>query len=345
MIKELVVGNQLVTRDDSFTGTLPLSLKIGDYNNDGFPDIMLVVSTQTFNKQKTVQILESKPFLNGKRDFQLVYTGTEQVMKIKSVLGAAFLDQNNDGALDLIVMYQEPGTGEITFATFLNKYFFDAFFFKTVVLNGVCLGTPCPSINELAPSLHPNITLLTNRPYGVNYAGASLKLSIANTKGIQRVSQYVQLPQQAYQPLLSAWNVIGLGRTNNYVDDLFVGVSRKELRSHSNPPEYTNRHVSAYQGIIPNAAIVISPFEPVRSIPRQGIPENIDFVEDPDAASSSWRLELYMNPSSTVSAIILVLASVLVLLSFVIVFLELMERREDHQEKQQLLHTLNFDAL
>lgn len=291
----------------------------------------------------------------------------DKVSTIKTVLGAAFIDQNNDGALDLLLIYQPTSSSNsnnppISYTIFLNKFFFDAFFFKTLVLNGVCLGDNnndntggaglCPSISHLIPTLHPNITHLSSKPYGVNSAGASLKFSVTDPKGRHRTSQSVQLPQQAYQPLLSAWTVIGLGRTNNYLDDLFVGVSRREITSRDattleeGGSSRRRRHVSAYQGIIPNSAIVISPFEPAKSVEKimkQG--GGVEYVEDEDASSATWRLELYMNPSSTTSAIILVLVAVLFVLAGVIGILEVLEKREDYRERQEILHSLNFDAL
>ena len=152
--------------------------------------------------------------------------------------------------------------------------------------------------------------------------------------------------------------MIGLGRTNNYLDDLFVGVSRREIKRIDDPTTTSStekggssrhrRHVSAYQGIIPNSAIVISPFEPAKSVEKimghQGS-AGVEYVEDEEASSATWRLELYMNPSSTTSAIILVLVAVLFGLAGVIGILEILEKREDYRERLEILHSLNFDAL
>ena len=254
----------------------------------------------------------------------------DAIYAMERPLSASFLDFTNDGAVDLLIVsetdggFAKGGLG-VTMHTFRNTYFFDAFFLKPCVLNGVCPGGTCPltfgsiphlaDVNKTAPA--------SARPYGVNYVGATLKYSITDTKGHLRVAQVAQLSQQAYMPLLSSWQVLGLGRTNNYIEDLFVGVSRRERKG-----EKTTRHVANYQGIIPNAALVISPYE-----------------NPSERSSQTWTLELYMNPSSTTTALIWVLVIVLVLLAMVVSILEMAERREDEREKRMLLHAVNFDAL
>jgi integrin alpha FG-GAP repeat containing protein 1 len=136
-----------------------------------------------------------------------------------------------------------------------------------------------------------------------------------DTRGHLRIVQTCQLAQQSYHSLLTATNIIGLGRTNNYIEDLFVGVTR-----HS-------QHVASYQGIIPNSAVVVSPHQ------------------EPGPNPESWRLELFMNPSSTTTAILIVLGVTLAILAIIILCLDTMERREDEIEKRKLLHNINFDAL
>ena len=63
------------------------------------------------------------------------------------------------------------------------------------------------------------------------------------------------------------------------------------------------------------------------------------------ASPDDWKLELYMNPSSTRVAILLVLVSSLAVLSVLIWGLDWMEKREDDLERRRVLHVINFDAL
>ncbi|KAJ3312383.1 hypothetical protein HDV04_003133 [Boothiomyces sp. JEL0838] len=241
-----------------------LSIKLGDYNNDGFPDLLVVVSS------------------------------VDQLYSIDSVIHGAMMDMNNDGSLDIFVSYKPDDQTKTS--VFINNIYKDALFFKPLVLNSLCL------------------TCDTTKPYGVNYAGASFKHTVIDTNGKVRVTQSCQLPQQAYMSLQVANNVIGLGRTNNYIDNLFVGVSRNE-----------NVHYRSYQGLIPNSGIVIGPYE-----------ENHEGPEE-------WKLELYMNPSSTTNAIIIVLSSVCIVLGAIIFGLDLSERRQDYIEKREQLENIDFE--
>ncbi|KAJ3321136.1 hypothetical protein HDV06_004589 [Boothiomyces sp. JEL0866] len=229
------------------------SIKLGDYNNDGFPDLLVVV--------------------NSKYDKHSV----DQLYSINSVIHGAMMDMNNDGSLDVFVSYKIDGKTKTSI--FINNIYKDALFFKPLVLNSLCL------------------TCETTKPYGVNYGGASFKHTVIDTNGKVRVTQSCQLPQQSYMSLQVANNVIGLGRTNNYIDNLFVGISRNE-----------SIHYRSYQGLIPNSGIVIGPYE-----------EN-------SVGPEEWKLELYMNPSSTTNAIIIVLSSVCVVLGAIIFGLDLSEK-------------------
>ena len=300
-LARLIPGQTLLLTDETFIGLLPIPIRVGDYNNDGFPDLLLITQSISDNSKTFVQILESVDHHNPNPTFSLVSNGMNAIHEFRHPVGATFLDFNNDGALDLFVFYKEAN--KIETASFLNQFFFDAFFFKPLVLNDLCLGA-CPESN-------------VSLPYGVSYSGATIKYAIVDTKGALRVTQVSQYPQQQYLALISPQPVIGLGRTNNYIEDLFVGVSRRK-----------DAHFAAYQGIIPNSKVVIGPYE-----------------ASMNDGPSSWRIELYMNPSSTSFAIIVVLCSTLVGLALVVGFFDLVERAEDELDRKSRIHSINFDAL
>ncbi|KAJ3275288.1 hypothetical protein HDV01_001015 [Terramyces sp. JEL0728] len=279
------------------------SIKLGDYNNDGFPDLLVVVNSKYDKYSKYIRLLESvecdftcgtRAMQKNRRSFKLVTTGVDQLYSINSVIHGAMMDMDNDGSLDVFVSYKKDDKTKTSI--FINNIYKDALFFKPLVLNSLCL------------------TCDTVKPYGVNYAGASFKHTVIDTNGKTRVTQSCQLPQQSYMSLQVANNVIGLGRTNNYIDHLFVGVSRNE-----------NVHYRSYQGLIPNSGIVIGPYEETK--------------EGPD----EWKLELYMNPSSTTNAIIIVLSSVCIILGGIIFGLDLSEKRQDYIEEREQAENIDFD--
>jgi integrin alpha FG-GAP repeat containing protein 1 len=184
--------------------------------------------------------------------------------------------------------------------------------FLIEVLNSLCLKNCIKPVN------------VTADPYGVNYAGACIKFGVTDTHGNAKIVESCQLPQQAYNNLLSSNSVLGIGRTNNYIEELFIGVTTHE-----------ENHVAVYQGIIPNSVIVVSPHD--QSLHR----DSSSYI----CTNHRWQLELYMNPSSTSFAIILILSVTLGLLGLVIFILDCWERREDDIERRSRLHTINFDAL
>ncbi|KAI8895708.1 hypothetical protein BC833DRAFT_600315 [Globomyces pollinis-pini] len=283
-------GHSILFRDYSFVGTLPSGVRLGDYNNDGFPDMLVTSFLNGSPSSNSVELLQSVPcskdicspeaFKSNRRFFQIVQEAANSFSTIPNHLGGAFIDVDDNGILDIILF--SKGSNGIQSSILINNFYNDAFFLKTTVLNGVCLG-PCGG--------GPHV-----QGYGVNYVGATIKYSIIDSSGSLRVSQVSQLPQQSYQALLSATSHIGLGRTNNYIEDLFVGVS-----------SHAQIHFASYQGLIPNSIIVIGP--------------STDIVL-PD----EWRIEMYMNPSSTASSILTVLAITIVTLGILVFVLETLER-------------------
>lgn len=78
-------GAGLLMRDDSFDPSLPVPLKIGDLNLDGFPDIVPIVGG-------TPKILLSK----GGRSFELVRDDVEALDAMDDARGVAFVDLDED---------------------------------------------------------------------------------------------------------------------------------------------------------------------------------------------------------------------------------------------------------
>lgn len=184
---------------------------------------------------------------------------------------------------------------------YLNRFRHDSFFLDTVVLNGISM-TP-----------NGNDAHLSTISYGVGYFGATMKLSIIDSEGQLRTSQSSQLTQSTYWGMNAPSSHIGLGRTNNYVEELIVGTTSWELM-----------HYHSFSGIIPNSRLFI-------------IPQTTNNFE--------WKLEVYMNPSTTTLAIIAVLLTFMGILFSVIYILGLSEKREDALERSKRLHEMNFNAL
>ena len=123
----------------------------------------------------------------------------------------------------------ELGSLQRSVVALYNNFYNDAFFIKTLVTNGVCHSW-CPSGDKFPdPKVKNRPARISDleQPYGVSYAGAAVKYTITETDGSVRVHQGMQLAQSAYMALQTPYNLFGLGRTNNYVDYLYVGVTRR----------------------------------------------------------------------------------------------------------------------
>ena len=155
-----------------------------------------------------------------------------------------------------------------------------------------------------------------SQPYGVSYSGASYKFTVLDPTGARKATQgtlnavarlatlsYVpspvgQLPQTSYFALGTPYSYFGLGRTNNYVENLFIGSTRRQ------PEHYIN-----VEGLIPNSQVVIDPYQPAGRL-------------DP----GSWSRELYLHPGDWIPWVTVALGAAIILLGIVVLVLHLNEK-------------------
>jgi integrin alpha FG-GAP repeat containing protein 1 len=90
----------------------------------------------------------------------------------------------------------------------------------------------------------------------------------------------------------------GLGRTNNYIEELSIGVSRNQT------DELT------FTGIIPNSQLIVYPYD-----------------------ATEWKLELFINPDQYAWNVLKALIISLLVLFLVTGILYWFEKREDEREK------------
>ncbi|GAA5798014.1 hypothetical protein HPULCUR_003412 [Helicostylum pulchrum] len=292
-------GEYIRVKDDNFRGHLPIPIHVGDYNMDGYPDLLVTTSERVILLESIPcdsNICSSATEKAGRRSFELVTAGADILNKISNPSQAAFFDIDENGSLDILILQHIKGKDAGRTPNFvINNFFNDAFFLKGLVSNGV-----------------------TNlEAYGVSYPGASIKFTVLDTSGVKRSRQISQLSQSGYLSLQTPYCLFGLGRTNNYVEELFAGVSRHQEKNYF-----------FYEGVIPNSQLVFLPYQP-------------DHVQD----SSSWKVELYIKPADYVPWVLGVLVGASIILAIVVVVLRTMEKREDEMERRKALHIINFDAL
>ncbi|KAK7037504.1 hypothetical protein VNI00_010996 [Paramarasmius palmivorus] len=296
----------LLVADTDTPSPIPLPLKLGDANLDGFPDILLIAVTLKGNTPKLIYSVPCEKGVagcnadgSGRRGFKVAVKGVHSLDSITDARSVSFIDMDEDGTLDIMVQkVGETRDGNIMFVQ--NNFYWDAFFLKAIVLNGACDSGWC--YTEDGGKYHP---------FGVSYSGASYKYTVLDTSGRRSAAQVPQLPQTAYHSLQSPYSFFGLGRTNNYIENLFVG-------STIHNPE----HFIDMEGVIPNSKLVVSPRE-----------------------EGDWKKELFLRPGEWIPWVTLTVVIGTVVLAIIVLVLHLNEKREDELERRRASHRINFDAL
>jgi len=153
---------------------IPIPIRIGDINMDGYPDIVLSISDTT----KPIEIFESVPCtdklgcnenaIKAKRR-TLVYSEHSKVLnRRQNIRSAAFMDIEENGTVD-ILLFGEQGADKRIY-TVINNLHNDAFFMKTITLNGAC-SSICSSKDE------------KYSPFGVNHIGSTYKFTVIDLIG------------------------------------------------------------------------------------------------------------------------------------------------------------------
>ncbi|TIB81269.1 hypothetical protein E3Q22_01297 [Wallemia mellicola] len=278
--------------DHSLQPGLPLSLKIGDYNLDGFPDILCLLS----DGSTTRGAILDNVLVNKTRSLTLRDESKTTILKdIKDVRAASWIDIDEDGSLDIMLQ-------RLNSVTFIkNNIANDAFFIKTLMLNGACENW-CDSP-----------TAGRYKPFGVNAIGGTYKFTILDTNGKRMAASIPQLPSTAFDALLTPYSVIGLGRTNNYIENLHVGSTSKNGSS---------QHMN-FEGIIPNSQVIITPAY----------------------YNHDWHIEMYLKTNKWIPFVTVVVAVLCVLFGAVVFGLHIHEKKEDEAERRKESHHINFQAL
>ena len=111
--------------------------------------------------------------------------------------------------------------------------------------------------------------------------------------------------------LESAATLVGLSRTNNYLEEVFMGIP------YGTSIMWTN--------LVPNSQLVAFPYKPANTL--------------------DWLLELYVPANTKILTVALAVIILLVLLIIPIVILFCRERKQDRREKMDSQHLFSYDAL
>ncbi|XP_036607782.1 T-cell immunomodulatory protein [Trichosurus vulpecula] len=282
----------------------PITLHIGDYNMDGYPDALAILRNTSGSNQQAF-LLENVPCNNAScekagRMFK-VYWELSDLNQIKDAVVATFFDIYEDGILDIIILSKGYTKNDFAIHTLKNNFEADAYFVKVIVLSGLC-SNDCPR----------KIT-----PFGVNQPGPYIMYTTVDANGYLKNGSAGQLSQSAHLSLQLPYNVLGLGRSANFLDHLYVGIPRPLGEKAIRKQEWT--------AIIPNSQLIVIPYP--HNVPR------------------SWSAKLYLTPSNIVLLTAIALIGVCVFILAIIGILHWQEKKADDREKRQEAHRFHFDAM
>ncbi|KAM9765327.1 T-cell immunomodulatory protein [Menidia menidia] len=282
----------------------PLVLHFGDYNLDGFPDALVILQNKSGSGQRAF-LLENVPCNNPScrgigRMFH-IHWDQNDLGAIQNAVMATFFDIYEDGILDMLILSQPEGKSDLAIHALKNNFEADAYFVKVMVLSGLC-SNDCPK---------------DVKPFGVNQPGPYVMYTTVDSNGYLKNASAGQLSQSAHFALQLPYTVLGLGRSANFLDHLFVGIPRE--------PGDTGIRKQEWTAIIPNSQLIVIPF--------------------PHDKPRSWSAKLYLTPSNSVLLTAIALIGVCVFILVIIGILHWKEKKADDREKRQEAHRFHFDAM
>lgn len=230
-------GNGLwgFVKPDGRRYTDTITLRGGDFNMDGYPDVLATLQSTT-GRQRQSFLLENvacDTCVGFTRTFEIRWQALNPFYNETAM--AVFYDFYQDGILDVILVDIDKNTKEYRTAAFKNSLDYDANFVKVMVLTG--------RTNSMYP-ISPGSLGKKKRTYGTNLPGPSIAYRTTTQDGSPRNAIAAQLPQSAHFSLNLPYTTFGLGRTPNFVDALTIGVGGKSRE---------------WPQIIPNSQMVVIP--------------------------------------------------------------------------------------
>lgn len=173
-------------------------VRFADINSDSYPDFIVTLSNKE-NFSRTVKIfynfeLKFNSKSTGLRTFSMNNTYVSDL--VNNAVYASFFDIAEDGKIDVVIVYKENENLFNTIGLF-NTYIYDCYYLKSLIL----------------------------KQRKVNYAfciGVSLRYVCADVDGTRRMDLSTQGVQLNQISLNLPYAYIGVGRSNNYIENFHV---------------------------------------------------------------------------------------------------------------------------
>ncbi|UJR31699.1 hypothetical protein I4U23_019179 [Adineta vaga] len=290
---------------------IPLSIKIADYNLDGYPDMIAIMKQNFSSIDTTVSIILQNRACNSDNNLHCTYNRTftiqtdeTNVLAAVNATLAVFFDVLENGYPDVLVL-QETSRQNYELIGFQNSLVQDVNFIKVMVLSTFSCAT-CSNKKRL--------------PYGNNQPGQMIKMEtliiVDGIKDSWTQLSAVQMSQSGQLTLELPYVIIGLGATPNFVEKLTIAIP---------PNDESNQLVRTYTQMIPNSQIVIIP--------------------SPLTNPEKWNSELFVTPSRMILHTGIALSATLVIIAIVLAIFQYREKIQDDRERKVQSQRFHYDAL
>lgn len=290
---------------DSYYYLDTITMRAGDYNMDGYPDILVTMRENGNGEFKTILLINKECIGDCHEGFNRTFnivTDAFQSSNSYTIMGV-FYDFQQDGVIDVIFVHYDKTDGSLyNMSAYKNSLDYDANFIKVMVITGL--------INSESTDSKRTFFGTKRHTFGTNLPGPKISYKTTTQEGVPRSGLSNQLAQSAHFAMYLPYTIFGLGRTPNFVEDLTVGMFNA---SHT------------WNQIIPNSQLVVIPYPP--------------------QSPGKWRAQLFVTPSKIILQSVLALLGTCLVILIIIGLLHLKEKREDRVEKLEEAHRFHFDAM
>ena len=267
-------------------------VRLGDLRNEAYPGLILINEGEN---NRTVFIYRNKNDCEGKTDctpfnftkyanFTFEYENASNKYLKGKPLYASYFDIEEDGSLDIIIATENG------IECYFNNYEYDTFFIKSETM-----------LEEKK---------LSSLEVGVNY-----RYIVTNNNGDRRLQVSFQLAQTGNMALTLPYSLVGIGRSNNYIENFSViSNSMKPMKSGDKCPDKSEENT--FTPIIPKSQLLIT-----KKLTAD------DKVE--------WTVDLIVSPTENLLTLIIVIGVVLFVILVIIIILHIKEINEDKRQESE----------
>ena len=275
-----------IYNNDQFTfydnDYFPLFLKFIDINQDSYPDFITILKNKSTNNNLPIIFLNQKILYddnyNGEQRRTFSNSEIYSFEEYSNTISVSFFDFEDNGKMDIILI-----DSNIDSLGLYNQNLYDTYTIKSILLfNSNCF-------------------------YCCEY-GSTQRFITTNIDGTRRMDLSIQFPQNTVSSLNLPFAYLGIGRSNNYIENFQI-ISGNKYKSSDNNKIYTP--------VIPNSQLVI-------------FHTNINGKDN-----TNWKVDLVVKPTKYLYQLIIVIILMIALGTFIASYLEMKEREEDNEENKE----------